>query len=329
MKNKWNSQFAHTNGIRMHFLELGQGPLVILCHGWPETAYSWRHQIPALAAAGYHVVAPDMRGYGLTDAPADEADYSMADLVADVVGLLQALQSETAAVIGHDFGSVVAAQAALLRPDVFHAVGMFSIPYMARAALSPRAQFETLTQDRHFYQAYFQKPRRIERELEEDVRRTMLGILYSASANRFKDHPESKSTLVSFPKDQRLVDQLFKPDTLPLWLTADDLDTYVSQFERSGFRGGINWYRNLQRNWEEHPFQSGAKITQPALYVAGESDAVLAMAKEHVDALTTMVPRLMRKAIVPGAGHWVQQEKPEEVNQILVEFLRETSAGRR
>ena len=171
---------AYTNGVRLHYVEQGTGPLVLLCHGWPESWYSWRHQIEALANAGYRVVAPDQRGYGTSDAPHAVDAYGILDLVGDLVGLVHALGEEKAIIIGHDWGSMVAAPAALLRPDIFRAVGLLSVPYIPRRAVRPATRFEAMSQKRHFYQAYFQPVGHVERELEEDYRKTILGVLYTA-----------------------------------------------------------------------------------------------------------------------------------------------------
>lgn len=311
-----NHGFAFTNGIRMHYVEQGDGPLVVLCHGWPESWYSWRHQLPALAQSGFRAVAPDQRGYGQTDRPEPVAAYNVIDLVADVTGLVRALGEEQAVVIGHDLGSIVAATCALLRPDMVRAVGLLSVPYLPRRPIRPRAQWELATQTTHFYHAYFQEPGKVEAELEEDVRRALLGIYYSASA----DAPPG-TTIGTFDKTRRFVDNLTVPDAPPEWLTEEDLSFYVGEFERAGFRGGINWYRNLDRNWELTPFLDGARITRPALFAAGARDGVLTLAREEYETLERNVPNLARKELVPGGGHWIQQERPDELNGLLIEFL--------
>jgi pimeloyl-ACP methyl ester carboxylesterase len=260
--------FAFSNGIRMHYVEQGEGPLVLLCHGWPETWYSWRHQIPQLAAVGYRVVAPDQRGYGLTDAPTAVEAYDILHLAGDLVGLVNALGEERAVIIGHDWGSVVAAATALLRPDLFRALGLLSVPYLLRRPIRPSARFHMATHERHFYQDYFQQPDHVEKELEADVRRTLLGVFYTASGDALTKL--SSSSFVVFDKKTRLV----LPEDLPAWLNEGDLDFFVEQFEKSGFRGPINWYRNIDRNWEITPFLDGAKILQPTLFVTGSLDGI-------------------------------------------------------
>ncbi|MDQ2858653.1 MAG: alpha/beta hydrolase [Candidatus Eremiobacteraeota bacterium] len=301
----------------MHYVEQGEGPLVVLLHGWPESWYSWRHQIPALAAAGFRVVAPDQRGYGQTDRPEAIEAYNILNLVGDVVGLVRALGEERAVVVGHDWGAIVAAPCALLRHDMFRAVGLMSVPYLMRRPLRPAVAFALATQEKHFYQDYFQQPGKAEREFEEDVRKTILGVLYSGSGGAVL--PKSA---YRFDKTTRMVDNLTIPDELPAWLEERDVEFFVNEFTRAGFRGGINWYRNFDRNWELTPFLDGAKIVQPALFIAGERDGVLKMAAEEYKNLALNVPGLRVQHLVAGAGHWAEQERPDEVNGVLIDFLR-------
>ncbi|MDH7638318.1 alpha/beta fold hydrolase [Sphingomonas oryzagri] len=322
------ARFIETNGVRLHVVEEGSGPLVLLCHGWPETAYSWRHQIGALAAAGYRVVAPDQRGYGASDAPEAVDAYDIAQLTGDLAGLVTALGAESAVVIGHDWGSNVAAHAALLRPDIFHALGLLSVPYVARSRTRPSARFERATRDREFYQAYFQQPGRVEAELEEDVRRALLGILYTAGGDRTHERPGDNRSFAFFAKGERMIDNLIVPDHLPHWLSADDLDVFTDQFRRSGFRGAINWYRNLDRNWAITPFLQGAKILQPTIYIAGSADGVPIMLADDVAAMDSLVPNLRGKHVLDGIGHWTQQEAPEAVTRLLLDFLGKLKAER-
>lgn len=310
--------FVHSNGIRMHYVEAGEGPLVVLCHGWPESWYSWRHQLRTLAAAGYRVVAPDQRGYGQTDAPHAIEAYHILNLVGDIVGLVNALGEKDVVVAGHDWGSPVAQQCALLRPDLFRALALLSVPFNPRGRLRPAVRFAEITQQMHFYQDYFQEPDKVERELEEDVQRTIRGLLHLGSG----DAPPSQGFGI-FPKTARFIDGLRLPEKLPPWLTEDDVQFYVAEFTRTGFRGGINWYRNIDRLWELTPFQDGAKLLQPTVFVAGERDGVLKMMADAVKAMPENVPKLTGSHIIPGAGHWVQQERPETVNEILIEFLKD------
>lgn len=311
-------RFVYTNGIRMHYVEAGTGPLVLLCHGWPESWYSWRHQIPALAAAGFRVIAPDLRGYGDTEAPASIEEYDILHLASDLVGLVHAVGEETAILVGHDWGSIIAGPTALLRPDIFHAVALLSVPFLPRRAVRPLVGFFNLTREKHFYQDYFQPPGRVERELEEDVRRSLLGILYSASGDSRRS--DASSTFTAFPKNTRMVDNLIIPEKMPAWLTDADVDFFAEQFRKSGFRGPINFYRNFDRNWLLTPFLDKAKLRQPSIFIAGSLDGVLRMAAEEVKAMAENVPNLSGKHIINDAGHWIQQERPVEVNKLLLDF---------
>ena len=308
---------VETNGIRMHLAEQGSGPLVILCHGFPESWYSWRHQLPALAAAGFRAVAPDMRGYGDTDRPDQIDRYTIFHLVGDVVGLMDALGEESAVVVGHDWGAAVAWHTALLRPDRVRGVVGLSVPHLPRGPLSPLAALRgALGED--FYMVYFQQPGVAEAELERDPHATLRRLLYSASG----DAPVRVGERVG-DAAFGLLAHTVDPDRLPAWLTESDVDVYAAQFARSGFAGGLNWYRNLDRNWELTAPWQGAPVTPPALFMAGERDLVLAFPgfREVIAGLPAFVPNLRRSEILPGRGHWIQQERPADVNAALLQFL--------
>jgi pimeloyl-ACP methyl ester carboxylesterase len=314
-----NHRFIDTNGISMHIAEQGEGPLVVLCHGFPEGWYAWRHQLPALAEAGYHVVAPDQRGYGRTDRPEPIEAYHILQLTGDMVGLVHALGAARAIIVGHDWGAPVAWHCALLRPDMFHAVALLSVPYLPRSwkDLRPTEAMQRMAGEQEFYQLYFQQPGRAEAELEADVRRTMHMFLYAASG----DAPPEKRWRFLFDKSERFLDTGSLPETLPTWLTEQDLDVFTREFERTGFRGGLNWYRNIDRMWELTPFLSEARLRLPALFIAGEGDPVITMYRQAFEALEQTVPGLRKKVLLPGAGHWIQQERPAQVNRLLLEFL--------
>ena len=314
-------RFIQTNGIRMHIAEQGEGPLVVLVHGFPEFWYSWRHQMLPLAAAGFRVVAPDMRGYGQTDCPDEVEAYDIFHLVGDIVGLLRELGEEQAIIVGHDFGAQIAYHCALLRPDLFRAVALLSVPYVPRSWKNvPTTEvMKWMAGDKHFYQLYFQQPGVAEAELEEDVRRSVTMFLYSASGSP----PPEKRWRFLFDASETLLDTCSLPDSLPSWLSEQDIDRFTGAFTRSGFRGGVNWYRNLDRNWALTPFLNGAKLRQPTVFIAGAEDGVVAMRHKAIAALDESVPNLTKKVIIPGAGHWVQQETPIAVNRHLVEFLSE------
>ncbi|WP_342375272.1 alpha/beta hydrolase [Myxococcus stipitatus] len=304
-----------TNGIQLHVAEAGVGPLVLLLHGWPESWYSWRHQIPALAAAGFHVVAPDVRGYGRSTAPKEVEAYRMTELLADFVGLLDALGERTAVVVGHDWGAAMAWTCAALHPERFRAVVGMSVPHLGRSPMPPMELFRNIFKDRWFYMLYFQEPGVAEAELEADIPRTMRTLLagtpgfdVTAEAVRSRKPGDGFFTGVE------------PPEKLPSWLTEEDLAFFSKEFARSGFRGGLNRYRNMDRDWADLPELATVKIEQPALFLVGEQDPGRAFAP--VEHMKPLVPHLREMRILPGAGHWIQQERPDEVNAALLSFLK-------
>jgi pimeloyl-ACP methyl ester carboxylesterase len=303
-----------TNGIRMHLIEQGTGPLVILCHGWPELGFSWRHQLPALAAAGYRVVVPDMRGFGLTEAPHEIDAYHILQLVGDVVGLVGALAEKQAILIGHDWGAALTWAAAMMRPDLFPAIAILSVPRRARGPARP---LDILRHQgiHHFYWQYFQQPGVAEAEFERDVAFT----LRSAFSGRI-------SSLFVDPKTGFLGDPS-APRPLPGWIAEDELAVFVESYRRTGFRGGLNWYRNIDRNWELTAPWHDALIYQPTLFIAGTRDPVIGgpMGEAALRELPAIVPGLKRQLLIEKAGHWIQQERPQEVNQALIQFLQDVA----
>ncbi len=315
---------VETNGISMHVAEAGSGPLVVLCHGFPESWYSWRHQIAALAEAGFRAVAPDMRGYGQTDAPQEIDRYTLLHLTGDIVGLCQALGAETAVVIGHDWGAPVAWHCALLRPDIFRAVVGLSVPFIPRGKFQPTSIMPQ-DEDNLFYQLYFQTPGVAEEELARDPRATIRRLLYSGSGDVPRPAGQQSGGFMGMvPRDGGMLSRTRDPDVLPAWLTQADIDFYAAEFARSGFRGGLNWYRNLDRNWELLAPYAGAKVTVPALYMAGDRDLVLNFRgmDRLIPNLKGFVPELRDTVILPDCGHWTQQERAEEVNAAILSFLK-------
>lgn len=301
----------------MHVAEAGEGPLAILLHGFPEGWYSWRHQLRALAEAGFHAVAPDQRGYGKTDRPPDVGRYSMFHLVGDVIGLVAALGEDEAIVVGHDWGANVAWNAALFRPDVVRAVAALSVPVRPRISQPPLDVYRE-TAGPGFYQLYFQEPGVAEREFDQDVKRTVLAFLCSESgeASRVPDFIVGETGLL---------DTLEILDPLPTWLSESDVVHWTEEFERTGFTGALNWYRNVNANWELLAPWAGAKVMVPALYVVGDRDDVFQVPglREYAQGLKQYVPNLWKVIVLEGCGHWTQQERPNQVNDALLEFLRE------
>jgi len=318
-------RFMETNGMRMHIAEAGQGPLVLLLHGFPESWYSWRHQLTALAQAGYHAVAADQRGYGQTDRPAQIGKYTQLHLVGDIIGLLDALQEEQAAVVGHDLGATIAWNVALMRPERIRGVVGLSVPYRPRGPISMLTALRSVLGE-GFYMAYFQPPGVAEAELERDVRTTMRTFFYTASGDAPAGRAEAPLVV---PQGGGILDILLDPETLPSWLTERDLDFYSSEFERTGFSGALNWYRTIDKSWELMAAWTGALVRSPALYIAGERDPVVHLpgSQELIANLQTFVPQLKATLLLPGCGHWTQQERPLEVNAALIEFLQALPAS--
>lgn len=322
-------RMIESNGIRLNIAEQGKGPLVLLCHGFPESWYSWRHQIDALAAAGFHAVAPDMRGYGKSDAPEAIDQYTIFHLVGDLVGLLDALEAPTAAIVGHDWGANIAWQAARLRPDRFRAVAALSVPFRPRGPVRPTSVMPR-TADAQFYQLYFQEPGVAEAELERDPRATVRNMLYGASGEGAAAiHAAAASSGASpnlgmVPKGGGFLRGSGAPATLPAWLSEADIDFYAGEFKRSGFRGPLNYYRNIDRNWELMAAFAGVKVTVPALYVAGDRDMVVSFpgTAELLANLKQFVPALRDIQMLAGCGHWTQQERPREVSTAIIDFVR-------
>jgi pimeloyl-ACP methyl ester carboxylesterase len=322
-------RLIETNGIHLNIAEQGQGPLVLFCHGFPESWYSWRHQIDALAAAGFHAVAPDMRGYGKSDRPEAIDQYTMFHLIGDLVGLLDVLQAPTAIIVGHDWGASIAWHAARLRPDRFRAVACFSVPYRPRGPAPPTSVMPRTT-EAQFYQLYFQEPGVAEAELERDPRMTVRSMLYGASgegAAAFRAAAASGGATPNVgmvPRGGGMLPAPGTPMPLPGWLNEADIDFYADEFRRSGFRGPLNYYRNVDRNWELLAAFADVKVTVPALYVAGDHDMVLAAPgiAEYLKNLKQVVPELRGIQMLPGCGHWTQQERPGEVSAAIIDFAR-------
>jgi len=319
-------RFIETNGIRMHIAEYGSGPLVLLCHGFPESWYSWRHQLQALAEAGFRAIAPDMRGYGQTDRPEAVDQYTLLHLVGDMVGLLDILGADTAVIAGHDWGAPVAWHSALLRPDRFSAVIGLSVPFWPRSPVRPTTLMPQ-TDDAIFYQLYFQTPGVAEAELDRDVLRSIRTLLYSASGDSpRRDHPTSSGHGVGMvPRDGGFLSRMVEPASLPSWLTETDVAYYVAEFTRTGFRGGLNWYRNIDRGWELLAAFADARVSVPALYIAGDRDLVVGFRgmNQIIASLQHFVPQLRGTLMLPGCGHWTQQERPAEINKAMLDFLRQ------
>jgi pimeloyl-ACP methyl ester carboxylesterase len=308
---------VETNGIRMHVAEAGQGPAVLLCHGFPELWYSWRHQMHALAEAGFHAIAPDQRGYGGTDAPAEIDKYTIHHLVGDLTGLLDALGIDKAVIVGHDWGGLIVWQMAQLAAHRVAGVVGVNTPFFPRMPMSPLAMMRAMAQGNFHYILYFQEPGVADAELNRDVRRTLRGFYRDIPREIIAAMQQAPGVLG--PQAGGLLERL--PDAPPgKFLNAEDFEVFARAFEKTGFTGGLNWYRNFERNWETTAYLSGAKVQAPALMITAEWDPVLR--PEMAQGMQMWVPNLRDTALIKECGHWTQQEKPQQVSDLLIEFLR-------
>jgi len=309
-------QTLHAGALRMRVATQGSGPLVLLCHGFPELWCSWRAQLAALAGAGFRAAAPDMRGYGGTDAPAEPAQYTMLHHVGDLVALVQALGERQAVVVGHDWGAVAAWHAALLRPDIFRAVAGLSVPYLPPGPVDPLAVLKRQGIER-FYMQYFQTPGVAEAELEADVAASLRRITYSLSG-------DGKGGVATVLEPGRgFLHNTEDPAVLPAWVDTDDLAYAADEFRRTGFRGGLNWYRALRAGPQLLAPWRGAAVHQPSLFIAGDRDDVMKFpgSAAAVARFSQSLPNLRGSHFLAGAGHWVQRERAADVNALLIEFL--------
>jgi pimeloyl-ACP methyl ester carboxylesterase len=317
MSESITERFIDTNGIRLHTLEAGRpgDPLVVLAHGFPELAYSWRHQIPALAAAGYHVLAPDQRGYGRSSRPEAVEDYDIVALTGDLIGLIDDVGAQRAAIVGHDWGSIVAWHMPLLHPHRVCAVAGLGGPPVPRSRKPPISSWRNKFGDRFFYILYFQEPGVADADLGRDPATTIRRVLGGSASLKSQD----ALTKMFAPGPQGYVERLPEPDGLPHWLTPGDLDYYIDEFSRTGFTGALNWYRNFDRNWELTSHMPATTITVPSLFMAGAADPVLSFTA--TDRYAEVVTGPYRELIIDGAGHSIQQERPVEVNEAVLQLL--------
>jgi pimeloyl-ACP methyl ester carboxylesterase len=323
-------QVVDARGTRIHCVEEGSGPLVLLVHGFPESWYSWRHQLSVIASAGFRAVAIDVRGYGRSSAPVEVEAYGMLQHVSDNLGVVEALAGPgaTAIVIGHDWGAPIAANSALLRPDVFTAVAMLSVPYNPPGGRRPTEAFALMAdaasqvtgQEEEFYINYFQEPGRTEREIELDVRSWLRGYYLGASGERTASR--DGGTMATVPKGKLMRERFPVSDALPAWLSETDLDFYVEEFERTGVRGPLNRYRNVDRDWQDLQPWKGRPIEVPALFIGGEKDGPTMWGGSALARFHETLPNLRGSHVLPDCGHWIQQERADDVNGILDDWLK-------
>lgn len=313
-------QMIETNGVRLRCVVRGQGPLIILVHGWPESWYSWRHQIGPLVAAGYRVCLPDVRGYGGSDKPRPVEAYDMVSMSGDIAGLIDALGADNAVLVGHDWGAPIVYVTAILHRAKVRAVCGMSIPHTGRPPVPAIKIFEKMFAGKFFYMIYFQKEGIAEAEFEADLPRALSTIYHSASGDR----PRA-GVFVAKPPSASFLEGTSPPETLPGWLGEADLAYYVSQFEISGMRGPINRYRNFERDWEALPQLAHEKITQACFFIAGTRDPALTMftGADTLGRMKSLTDDFRGERLIEGIGHWVQQEAPGETNEALLGFLKE------
>jgi pimeloyl-ACP methyl ester carboxylesterase len=348
-----DSQLRHrnlsANGQRIHAVEAGTGPLVLLVHGFPETWYSWRHQLTALSEAGYRAVAIDQRGYGRSSKPQQIHDYRITELVADLLGVVEALGENTATIVGHDWGAPPAWTAAWTHPEVFTAVVGVSVAFGGRSIPLPGNPFgehrpsQTSRQiagdDQIFCHEYFSTPGLVEQETLHDIRGWLEGLLYSMSALPAPP-PELAALDPSTMSDPELVqlvraspmclrpgaqlrDSMAAPPAgalAALW-SADDLDHYIDTFERSGFTEPLHYYRCMDLNWELLAGYQDRPLEVPALFIGGDRDVATLWSQSAIHGFSARAPQARPPIVLANCGHWVQQEHPKAFNAALLDFL--------
>lgn len=307
-------------GCRIHVAEVGEGPLVLFVHGFPESWYSWRFQLPVLAEAGYRAAAIDVRGYGSSESPEEVEGYRLMDLAGDCVGVVEALGESTATIVGHDWGSPIASSAAQLRPDVFTAVALLSVPFSPRNSHRPTDIFRFIGGDEEFYIEYFQEPGRAEAEIAADPKRWLEGFYFSASGDLPPLGPDEKPMGRVAPGGL-LGDRFSFPTKSLDWMTEEDLNFYAEEFAKAGFTGGLNRYRNVDQDWVDFRAWHGAPIYQPSLFIGGEKDGPTMLGASAIARFSESLPALHSSTILPDVGHWIQQEAAEQVNELLIDFL--------
>ena len=309
-----NVRRIETNGIRLKVIVEGSGPLLLLLHGFPQSAYLWRNQIDELVAAGYQVAVPDQRGYGGSDKPTEVEAYDLLQLSADAVGIADALGHETFTLVTHDWGAIVGWHIALLYPQRVNAVFALSVPPTIGTPVGALTRQENFG-DNFVYTVYFQQPGVPEAELDADVRKSLRMLYFSVSG----DAP-AFGFMRPKPASSKMLDGLIDPDPLPSWLTEEDLDQYVEDY-RDGFRGPINWYRSIDRGIGLTRRLQQTKITQPSHFMIGSLDPMNVLLAAPLAYLEQNAPNLRGNVVLEGAGHWLPIERPKEVNAALLDFL--------
>jgi pimeloyl-ACP methyl ester carboxylesterase len=312
-------RLVKTNGINLHVAEQGAGPPVVFCHGFPHVWYMWHHQLPVVAGAGFRAAAPDMRGYGRSDAPPQVEDYTNLQAIADLTGLLDDLGEEQAVFVGLDFGAALVWELALRAPERVRAIVVCNNPYVGRSRRRPSETWAKMATRHFLHLDYFQRPGPADRELGARPREFLARVYYALSGDyHYLDiwqHPA---------EGNGYLDVLPQAPPLPWrWLSAEEFDVIADEFARTGFTGGLNWYRALDLNWELTEGLADAVVTVPAFFIYGERDCDMEgfSGMDPIAAMRARVPDLRQVAMIPGAGHLIQMESPAEVNSLLLRFL--------
>jgi pimeloyl-ACP methyl ester carboxylesterase len=302
-----------TNGIELRVAEAGEGPLVVLCHGFPELWYSWRHQIPALVEAGYRVLVPDQRGYGGSDRPDEVAAYDIVQLSDDLLGLLDAAGAEQAVFVGHDWGAMVVWHLAQRVPERVRGVAALSVPFIPRTPVRPTELWRQIYGEKFFYILYFQERGPADEELAADPETALRRIYWTTSGDAPPEAFRHKGRVT-------YLDAMSEPPAgaVPQWV-REDVAYSAPEFARTGFTGALDWYRNFDRNWELTEPLAKTRVEVPAAFLAGQRDDVLRIMP--VEAMKEWVTDLREQVVLPGTGHWTQQERPVETNEVLLRFL--------
>ena len=336
-----HSRMIQAGDARLHIVEEGKGPLVILVHGFPELWYSWRFQIPAIAKMGYRVVALDQRGYGSSSKFWNPDAYRLRPLV-DLIALVKALGEESAILIGHDWGAPVVWTAAWQHPEIFRGVLGMSVPFSGRGQIAlpgnpfgempPHEIHEKISgPDADFYQIYFGALEGIIDEIEVDLRSWVRDLMWTVSGDaaagagiNLKDTDPVQWTregALCLPHGQKMKARFATPEKMPQWLTDEDLDVFVAALQGGGFSGPLSFYRNLENNWHDLADMAGKKLTVPAMFLGAEYDVATWWGKEAIDRAPEVMTNWMGAHVIDGAGHWLQQERPEETNRVVGQFL--------
>mgnify|MGYP006157079667 FL=1 len=324
--NEISFQHINSNGINLRLAIAGEGPLIIFCHGWPESWYSYRHQLPSIAEAGYKAVTYDVRGYGESDKPHPIESYTMRELTADVIGILDALGYEEAITIGHDWGGPIALNTAALYPERIKATGSLSVPYMGgRGPLPLLDIWKEIYKGKFFYQLYFQKEGVAEKEFEDDLKKALTLTYTNSDGRGMAAAIKRGESGLNPPKtpESTFLEGMQEFSDLPSWLSSEDIDYFVSQFEIGGMRGPLNRYRAQNIDWQELE-NLPEKLDQPAFFVTGSLDPVnffVPSNKSLLERIEVNYENLLITKEIQDIGHWTQQESPDEVNRVILEFL--------